>query len=59
MNIASRSSLILVFLSAVFAANAQVSKVWVADNGDGTYTLSTDGSLLVDNSDGTYTLTIY
>ena len=37
MNIASRSSLILVFLSAVFAANAQVSKVWVADNGDGTY----------------------
>ena len=31
----------------------------LVDNGDGTYTLSTDGSLLVDNGDGTYTLTIY
>ena len=37
MQILSRSILIsLVFLCAA-AANAQVSKAWVADNGDGTY----------------------
>ncbi len=37
MKIVSRSSLILVFLLAVFGVHAQISKVWVADNGDGTY----------------------
>ena len=37
MKIVSRSSLILVFLFAFFGADAQISKVWVADNGDGTY----------------------
>lgn len=37
MKIVSRSSLMLVLLFAVYGASAQVSKVWVADNGDGTY----------------------
>lgn len=34
---ASRSLLMLVMLFAAYEANTQVSKVWVADNGDGTY----------------------
>ena len=37
MKIVSRSSLILVLLFAVLTSSAQVSVVWVADNGDGTY----------------------
>ncbi|MBK7932478.1 MAG: glycoside hydrolase 43 family protein [Pyrinomonadaceae bacterium] len=37
MILVSRSALILVLLFAAIGARSQISKVWVADNGDGSY----------------------